>query len=64
MIFIFGILIYSASLLKENNIFYIIASNNEGGKLSQPLKVYDFNGNKVKEINRIKKKYKLFGYIL
>ena len=47
-------LVYSASLLKENNQFYLITSNNSGKELSLPLKVFDLNGNKVKEINKIK----------
>ena len=47
-------LIYSASLLKENNQFYLITSNTEGKDLSYPLKVFDLKGNKVKEIKNIK----------
>ena len=47
--------IYSASLLKENNQLYLIASNNKGKELSLPLKVFDIKGNKVKEIKSLKR---------
>ena len=47
-------LIYSASLLKENNQFYLITSNTRGKELLYPMKVFDLKGNKVKEIKNIK----------
>ena len=48
-------LINSSSILNENNHFYLITSNGQGKKFSFPLKVYDLNGNKIKEIINIKK---------
>ena len=47
-----GILL-SACFLNYNNNYYIITSNsnNKNGKSCEALKVYDFNGNKIKEIN-------------
>ena len=42
--------IFSASLLKENKQYYIVTSNmKEQGEIS-PIKIYDFNGKKIKEI--------------
>ena len=49
---------YSASLFKENNQLYILASNSQGQKFSQPLKVFDINGKKVKEIKSLKRNTK------
>ena len=44
--------LYSACFLniKENNINYILSSNDNYSK-SEYIKVYDFNGNKIKEIS-------------
>ena len=41
----------SACILNENNQNYIITSNCNWYKKSDPIKVFDFNGNKIKEIN-------------
>ena len=47
-----GVLL-SACFLNYNNANYIISSNsnNKNGKSCEALKVYDFNGNKIKELN-------------
>ena len=44
----------SACVLNDNNENYIITSNY--GRFSLPIKVFDFNGNKIKEINNYNKK--------
>ena len=41
----------SACFLYENNQNYIITSNCNFENTSEPIKIYDFNGNKIKEIN-------------
>ena len=45
----------SACFLNENNKMYIITSNYNLGYNSEPIKVYDLNGNKIGEINDSKK---------
>ena len=41
----------SACFLYENNQNYIVTSNCNFDKNSEPIKIFDFNGNKIKEIN-------------
>ena len=45
--------LYSACFLNYNNQNFIITSHYRKylGNISEPIKIYDFNGNKVKEIN-------------
>ena len=43
--------IYSACFLNNNNLNYIISSNCNNYGPSQPIKIFDINGNMVKEIN-------------
>ena len=45
----------SACFLNENNKMYIITSNYNLDYNSEPIKVYDLNGNKIGEINDSKK---------
>ena len=47
--------ISSACFLNENNKMYIITSNYNLDYNSEPIKVYDLNGNKIEEINDSKK---------
>ena len=42
--------LYSACFLKEDNNIYILTSNSNLYGDSGPIKVFDFNGNKIKEI--------------
>ena len=44
--------IFSSCFINDNNNIYIITSNCSLFKNSQPLKVYDLNGNFIKEINK------------
>ena len=46
--------IYSSFLLFDNNQEYIITSNVNYKSNPEPIKIYDFNGNKIKEINNSK----------
>ena len=48
-------LLYSACFLEENNQIYIITSNKSFGH-SDPIKVFDLKGNKIKEINNFNDK--------
>ena len=41
----------SACFLNDNNQIYIISSNYRIGYKSEPIKIYDINGNIIKEIN-------------
>ena len=41
----------SACILNENNYNYIISSNCNYKNIFEPIKIFDFNGNKIKEIN-------------
>ena len=43
--------LFSANIVNDNNKIYIITSNCNFEGLSESIKVYDFNGKKVKEIN-------------
>ena len=45
--------LFSTCLLKDNNRIYIISSNYNFQKVdcSDPIKIFDLNGNKIKEIN-------------
>ena len=44
--------IYSACFINDNNIIYILTSNcNWNFENCELIKIYDFNGNKIKEIN-------------
>ena len=43
--------LYTACFLNDNNNNYIITSNCNNIDLSEPIKIFDFNGNKMKEIN-------------
>ena len=43
--------LYSACFLNDNNTIYIIASNNNYPADSEEIKVFDLNGNKIKEIS-------------
>ena len=43
--------IYSVCFLNENNNNYFATSNCNWNESSEPLKIYDFEGNKIKEIN-------------
>ena len=45
----------SACFLNENNAIYIITSNYNLDYNSEPIKVYDINGNKIGEINDSKR---------
>jgi len=47
--------VYSSTLFQEKNQLYLITSNNSGKELSQPLKVFDIKGNKIKEIKNFKR---------
>jgi WD40 repeat protein len=42
--------LYSACFFNDNNINYIITSNYNWAGSSEPIKLFDFNGNKIKEI--------------
>ena len=44
--------LYSACFLNDNNINYIITSNATKKGESEYIKVFDFNGRKIKEINK------------
>ena len=48
--------LHSACFLSENNNNYIITSNCNWAGDSEPIKIYDFNGNKIKEINNSNEK--------
>ena len=48
--------LYSACFLKDNNKNFIITSHYNWNGESEPIKVFDFNGNKIKEINDSKDK--------
>jgi len=43
-----------ACFINDNNVNYIIASCRNNKNESRPIKVFDFNGNKIKEINESK----------
>ena len=43
--------LYSACVMKDNNQNYIISSNYNEVKISEKIKIFDFYGNKIKEIN-------------
>ena len=43
--------IYSACFLNDNGNIFVIASNCDYFGVSESIKVFDFNGNKIKEIN-------------
>ena len=43
--------LYSACLLNDNNKYYIISCNNQFPLNAEQIKIYDLNGNKIKEIN-------------
>ncbi len=43
--------LYSACFLNINNNIYIITSNYNWYCKTEPIKVFDFQGNKIKEIN-------------
>ena len=47
--------LYSACFLNDNNQIYILTSN-YNNENSEPIKIYDFNGNKIKEINNSNEK--------
>jgi len=42
--------LYTSCFLKDKNQYYIITSNANNND-SEPIKIFDFNGNKIKEIN-------------
>ena len=46
--------LYSACFIEDNSQYFIITSNCSWKGNSEPLKVYDFNGNKIKEIKNNK----------
>ena len=48
--------LFSACFLKENNENFIATSNLEWNNYFEPIKIYDFNGNKIKDINDSKDK--------
>ena len=48
--------LYSACFLNDNNNNYIITTNCAWKGISEPIKFFDFNGNKIKEINNSKEK--------
>ena len=43
--------LYSADFIFNNNQNYIATSNRKNDGDSEPIKIFDFNGNKIKEIN-------------
>jgi WD40 repeat protein len=43
-------ILYSACLLYENNQYYVITSDFEYNGNPEPIKIFDLNGNKLKEI--------------
>ena len=43
--------LFSASLLKEDNQYYIITSNLNFQDISHPMKVFNFDGQQIKQIN-------------
>ena len=43
--------IYSACFYGEKNVNYVVTSNSNWEQICEPLKIYDFQGNKIKEIN-------------
>ena len=43
--------LYSASFLNNNNKIYIITSNYNDNKYTEPIRIFDLNGNKINEIN-------------
>ena len=43
--------LFSACFLKKNNQNYIITSNLNWNSNPEKIKIFDFNGNKIKEIN-------------
>ena len=48
--------LYSACFLNDNNNNYIITTNCAWKGISEPIKFFDFNGNKIKEMNNSKEK--------
>ena len=48
--------LYTACFLTDNNKIYIISSHCLTGGLSSPIKVFDINGKKIKEINKSREK--------
>ena len=48
--------LFSACFLKENNDTFIVTCNLEWNNNLEPIKIYDFNGNKIKDINDSKDK--------
>ncbi len=45
--------LFSATVLNNNNQNYIITSNCNYSYNCDPIKIFDFNGNKINEINEI-----------
>ena len=43
--------LFSGCFLKENNNNYIVSSNLDWNSNLEPIKIFDFNGNKIKEIS-------------
>ena len=48
--------LFSGCFLKENNDNYIVSSNLDWNNNLEPIKIFDFSGNKIKEINDSKDK--------
>ena len=56
--------LYSSCFLNDNNNIYIIASNCCWVGISEPIKIFDLKGNKIKEINNSKDKtFFIYTYI-